>query len=359
MKTSSPYRFTWFDWFCLAYPPAWLILFNRHWQHYHEDPEGWISFEYCLFLIPFGFYLALFCRWLRLGCRSPHDFTPGKMEPDYQQAFREEVLAPIVQRYFRAELEQSQFLPQDQQPVIVVMNHAGMCFPWDFLSLGYLLGQQGWNVQPLAHRIFFDHPWLRWWLPSGWSQLLGGIQADRPHFEQAIQQQQPGHAILYAPEGWRGIAKGWPQRHQLATFDPSFIQLSQHYQIPLLPVLCLGSEYLHPWAWNFKNLARWFKLPMFPLSPLILLFLMFPSMGVWGNRTHLRYCLQALYQPWQEVNATPSRQMAYTQAQSLRSVLQQRLNQMLPSIATISPPNQTWSTTTPSPDINSPQQQLK
>ncbi len=65
------YQFTWFDWFCLWYPPGWLILFNRHWQRYNSDPDGWNWLEYSLFLIPGGFYVALLIRWLRLGCRLP------------------------------------------------------------------------------------------------------------------------------------------------------------------------------------------------------------------------------------------------------------------------------------------------
>jgi 1-acyl-sn-glycerol-3-phosphate acyltransferase len=288
------YRFTWFDWFCLWYPPGWLILFNRHWQHYKADPDGWNWLEYGLFLLPGGFYLALVIRWLRLGGRSPQ---PQKVEPDpdYQRAFQEEVLAPIVKRYFRGTLFQLEHLPLEG-PLIVTMNHAGMCFPWDFVGLGLLLSQQrDWFVQPLAHPIFFDHPWLVWWLPQGWAKVLGGIRAERQSFEAAIAKKT---ILLYAPEGWRGLVKGWQHRYQLAKFDPSFIRLSLRYQVPILPIVCTGSEYLHPFALNIRRLAGWFKLPMFPISPLLLLFLLFPSMGVWAVRTRLHYHIQPAWLPW-------------------------------------------------------------
>ena len=94
------YKFTWFDWFCLWYPPGWLILFNRHWQHYHADPDGWNWLEYLLFLIPGGFYLALLIRWLRLGCGLPRREVE-EFEPKYQLAFGEEILTPIVKNYFQ------------------------------------------------------------------------------------------------------------------------------------------------------------------------------------------------------------------------------------------------------------------
>lgn len=331
MKVSAgSYRFSWFDWFCLWYPPGWLILFNRHWQHYRPDPDGWNGLEYLLFLLPGGFYLALLMRWLRLGMRSP-SAVPTPPDPEYQQAFRDEILNPIVQRYFRAELAQLENLPSTG-PLIVLLNHAGMCFPWDFLGLGLLLShKRDWFVRPLAHPLFFDHPWLVWWLPPGWTEVLGGVRAEKDSLEQAVAEK---NVLLYAPESWRGLAKGWQNRHQLATFDPSFIRMSDRYQVPVLPVLCLGNEYLHPWAFNLKWLAQRFKLPMFPISPLILAFIFFPSMGVWVMPGRLRYYVQPLVYPWKQTEAilpgqTPRWSVAYQQAKCLQMQLQKQLNHLL------------------------------
>ena len=348
-QSSIPsYRFTWFDWFCLWYPPGWLILFNRHWQHYQPDPDGWNWLEYALFLIPGGFYLALVIRWLRLGCRLPRS-SVEQFNPDYQQAFRDEVLAPIVKHYFRAQLQQIENLPQTES-LIVAMNHAGMSFPWDFLALAYLLSQtRGWVVQPLANISLFEHPWVIWWLPPGWSQVLGGVRAELDEFEAAVTHKT---VLLYAPEGLRGPAKGWSKRYQLETFHPSFIHLSDRYHIPILPVVCIGSESLHPWAFNLKKLAKRVYLPFLPLSFLMVVFALFPSMGVWAMRTRLSYHIQPLYEPWIEdvIEAeavqkpkTSSQKMrspllvggtrshAYREAQRLREKLQRQINQLLSS----------------------------
>ncbi|MCA1990741.1 MAG: 1-acyl-sn-glycerol-3-phosphate acyltransferase [Coleofasciculus sp. S288] len=331
------YRFSWFDWFCLWYPPGWLILFNRHWQHYHPDPDGWNWLEYGLFLIPGGFYLALLIRWLRLGCRFPQRNPEIQFNPNYQQAFRDEVLAPIVKQYFRAELHHLDNLPQTE-PLIVAMNHAGMCFPWDFLGLGYLLGKErGWAVQPLADVSLFDHPWVVWWLPPGWSQVLGGVRAEADEFEAAVAHKT---VLLYPPEGLRGPSKGWSNRYQLQTFHPSFMRLSDRYRIPILPVVCIGNEFLHPWAFHLKKLARWLYMPFLPVSPLMIVFILFPSMGVWAMRTRLNYYIQPLYQPCtedelevkqeqQQNTSSGEVRQAYREAQRLREKLQHQLNQLL------------------------------
>ncbi|NDJ18375.1 1-acyl-sn-glycerol-3-phosphate acyltransferase [Myxacorys almedinensis] len=333
----TPFRFSWFDRFCLWYPPAWLILFNRHWQHYRPDPGGWNWLEYALFLMPGGFYLALLMRWTRLGFRLPIA-TDIKPDPEYQKAFRDEILAPIVLRYFRAEIHHLEYLP-DSPPVVVALNHAGMCFPWDFVCLGFLLGQEtGWFVQPVAHSLFFDHLWLRWWLPQGWAQAMGGVRAERQSVERAISagsnsagiaashttdETAQKQVLLYAPESWRGLAKGWRRRYQLETFDPSFIRLSIRYSVPVLPIVCLGNENLHPWTFNSKWLAQRFKMPLLPVSPFLLVFVLFPSLGVWAMRSHLRYYLQPLQSPWKDVE--PIRLQTYQYAEKLRSQMQTEL----------------------------------
>lgn len=338
------YRFTWFDWFCLWYPPGWLILFNRHWQHYHPDPDGWNWLEYGLFLIPGGFYLALLLRWLRLGCRTPRQ-NLSEFNPDYQRAFREEILTPIVQYYFQGELQQVENLPQTG-PLIITMNHAGMSFPWDILGLATLLSQtREWIVQPLAGVSLFEHPWIIWWLPPGWSHVLGGVRAQADEFEAAVRQKTN---LLYAPEGVRGPGKGWSKRYQMETFHPSFMRLSDRYRIPILPVVCMGSESLHPYTYNLRKLAKRFYLPFLPISPLMFVFILFPSMGVWAMRTKLRYYIQPVYQPWTEaqveseyelktdsghvrslVSVEGVRSLAYREAQLLREKLQNTINQLL------------------------------
>lgn len=318
------FKFNWFDWFCLWYPPGWLILFNRHWQHYHYDPDGWNWLEYFLFLIPGGFYLALLFRWLRLGCRLPNREN-SQFEPNYQTAFRDEVITPIAKYYFRAELNQIENLPETG-PLIVAMNHAGMCFPWDFLGLAYLLGTaRGWTVQPLASVSLFEHPWVIWWLPPGWSQVLGGVPAELDEFEAAVSHQI---ILLYAPEGLRGPGKGWLKRYQLQTFHPSFAKLSDRYQIPVLPVTCLGNESLHPWTIPLKKLADFFSLPFLPLSLLMIIFILFPSMGVWAMPSHLRYYIHPVDRPNSPSDSDNNRIGFYQRAQMLREKMQNQIDKL-------------------------------
>jgi 1-acyl-sn-glycerol-3-phosphate acyltransferase len=169
---------------------------------------------------------------------------------------------------------------------------------------------------------------------------LGGIRAELDDFEAALAQKT---ILLYPPEGLRGPRKGWRRRYQLETFDLSFIRLSDRYQIPILPVVCLGNELLHPWAFNIKKLAKQFQLPFLPISILIPVFVLFPSMGVWAMRSRLRYFIQPLYQTEstaatnaeqiqaQKFSLREERAVTYRQAQAFREKLQNQISQLFSS----------------------------
>lgn len=175
-----------------------------------------------------------------------------------------------------------------------------------------------------------------WWLPPGWSKALGGVRAEADDFEAAVAQKT---ILLYAPEGIRGPGKGWRSRYQLDTFHPSFIRLSDRYNIPILPIVCIGNEFLHPWAINLSKISRKLGLPFFPLSLLILIFGLFPSMGVWAMRSHLFYYTQPLFKP--DLAATLSseeslkekssleRSTSYQQAELLRQKMQAEIDKLL------------------------------
>ena len=102
------------------------------------------------------------------------------------------------------------------------------------------------------------------------------------------------------------------------------MRLSEVSSIPILPVVCIGNEYLHPWAFNVKKLARRLQLPFLPISPLIFIFLLFPSMGVWAARSKLDFCIQPVYKNTLVTESSPGkvRSRFYQQAQELREKMQ-------------------------------------
>lgn len=305
----------WFDRICLRYPPGWLVFVHRHWNHYHPRAKSFTLFELALFLLPGGQYLALLLKSLRER-RSGE----GVFDKEYQKAFQDEVLSVLCEKQFRPQLFGVEKLP-DEPPLLLMMNHAGMTFPWDFVALAYLLrNAKGWDVQPVAHTDLFDHPLVKLLLPEHWSQVLGGIKASRPDIKKALSERR---VIIFAPEAARGPAKGWSRRYRLERFDPSMVTLSKRYNVPLYSALCVGSEEVSRWAENWREGARRFKLPLFPISPLTPLILLYPSLLFWGMKTKIRIFIEG--QVKLEGVVTSTRE-AYLEAQRLRDEMQRKID---------------------------------
>jgi 1-acyl-sn-glycerol-3-phosphate acyltransferase len=107
----------------------------------------------------------------------------------------------------------------------------------------------------------------------------------------------------------------------------SFLQLSDRYHIPILPVVCIGSEKLHPWTINLKTLQKFTKLPFCPISPLMFALILFPSMGVWAMRTRLHYFIQPMEKDFGSVSQ--ERKVVYQRAKEFQARLQSCVNQLL------------------------------
>jgi 1-acyl-sn-glycerol-3-phosphate acyltransferase len=157
-----------------------------------------------------------------------------------------------------------------------VMNHAGMCFPWDFIGLLYLLsGVRDEPLRVVAHRSVFENRLVTWTFPPGWARTLGGVKATSEEFDVAFEHNP---IVMIAPEGERGPNKGWHKRHRVMKFDPSFVKMSVKHSVPVLPIVCVGSESLTPLTYDLRALAEWCDLPFWAVSPWSLLSIPFPSM---------------------------------------------------------------------------------
>jgi 1-acyl-sn-glycerol-3-phosphate acyltransferase len=101
----------------------------------------------------------------------------------------------------------------------------------------------------------------------------GQISGARRNIEEALKQ---GELVTVFPEGSTGAWKGFNDRYKLKPFNVGFMELSLLYRTPIVPAVVIGAEEQYPFMMNVTPLARLFRLPNFPLSPL------FPLLGPIG-----------------------------------------------------------------------------
>jgi 1-acyl-sn-glycerol-3-phosphate acyltransferase len=308
MKRRKPFSWRWWDTLLLFWPPGWLALLNRHWNHHHRGarPPAWRAWESLFFLLPFGFYLAWGLRWIRTRlfpaqrpahststtAECPHCGSPCVdeliVEREYPYRFSAELLVPLGRRYFRAEFHGLEKISEGG-PTLIYMNHAGMAFPWDFLILGGEIarrrGPDFWLRGP-GEKVFSRNRIFNYILPERWLETVGGVEATFQNIEKLFRH---GHTMLYAPEGAAGMGKGWHRRYRLQRFHTSFVKLAAKYGAKLVPAVCLGGENLHPLSVDVPPLARLLGFPFFGISPLAPFVIPFPSMLVWSVPAKLRY----------------------------------------------------------------------
>ncbi len=101
----------------------------------------------------------------------------------------------------------------------------------------------------------------------------GQISGARRNFEEALQQ---GELVTAFPEGSTGAWKGYNDRYKLRPFNVGFMELSLIHRAPIVPTAVIGAEEQYPFMMNVRPLAKFFRVPNFPLSPL------FPLLGPAG-----------------------------------------------------------------------------
>jgi 1-acyl-sn-glycerol-3-phosphate acyltransferase len=225
-----------------------------------------------------------------MPARDPIDF-------DWLRTLVTELLGPIADAWFRAELVGAERIPE-HGPLILASNHSGNAFPYDGIVLDGMLWRRDGMREAAKVRTVYEHQLsLVWWMrPFGIANFWrrgGGVDMTFDNFERLLQR---GDRVLYFPEGVPGIGKGFNHRYELQRFHTSFALLAARHDVPVIPLYIVGGEWVHPFGYTFAPLdwvmARVFTVPFLPL-PIGLLAIVFPWMWYLAFPAKLTFVLGA------------------------------------------------------------------
>ncbi len=102
---------------------------------------------------------------------------------------------------------------------------------------------------------------------SEWTSRTGQFPGLPEHAKRLLEEDR---LLLVFPEGARGTAKLYVERHSLVKFGTGFMRLALETKTPIIPFACLGGGEALPTIANAYELGKLVGAPYIPITPYLL-----------------------------------------------------------------------------------------
>ncbi len=257
----------------------------------------------------------LLVRWIV----GDHEVDELGFDPEFNTNVFMPLFRPLYRSWFRVQMRGLEHVPASG-PALVVANHSGV-LPFDALML-----QAGLFDEHPRHRILrvlsadlvYEMPFL-----SDLARRSGHIRADPELADRVL---AAGHLVGVFPEGFKGIGKPFSDRYRLQRFGRGgFAATAKRAGVPIIPCAIVGAEEIYPMIGNSRLMARLFRLPYFPLTPL------FPWLGLVGavplpSNWIIEFCPPV---PTLPANGSGPEPDVTSLADRVRGIIQDKLDELL------------------------------
>jgi 1-acyl-sn-glycerol-3-phosphate acyltransferase len=184
---------------------------------------------------------------------------------EHMRALARQLYDPVYRRWFRAEWDGLEKIPQEGGALLVA-NHAA-AVPSDApLIIHGIETELHRPVYGLADYLFRAVPVVG----TLWSRV-GGVPAHPDNAYRLLREQQ--QLVLVFPEGIKATGKLYRERYQLRRFGRGgFVEIAMRAGVPVIPIAVVGAEESMPTLWKSASLARITGLPYVPLTANMLVF---------------------------------------------------------------------------------------
>jgi 1-acyl-sn-glycerol-3-phosphate acyltransferase len=214
--------------------------------------------------------LAALAGFTRRRLGGDYEVDEFGFDPELNATVLMPAALALYRNWFRVQMRGLANIPATGRALIVA-NHSGV------LPLDAIMLQAGVHADHPAHRnLRLLGADLVYTLP-----LLADLARRSGHTRAGPEQ---AHRLLAAdqlvgvfPEGFKGIGKPFSERYRLQRFGRGgFARTAVQAAAPMIPCAIVGAEETYPMIANAELLARAFRLPYFPVTPL------FPWLGPLG-----------------------------------------------------------------------------
>ena len=167
-------------------------------------------------------------------------------------------LGLLYRRYFSVETRGIEHVPARGRAMIVGNHSGGIAIDAAMVAVSCLLEMSPPRLaQGMAERFIGRLPFF-----GEWASRTGQLPGLPEHAERLLEDER---LLMVFPEGARGTAKLFVERHSLVAFGTGFMRLALKTASPIVPFAVAGAAEAFPTVANAYELGRWLGLPYIPI----------------------------------------------------------------------------------------------
>lgn len=172
-------------------------------------------------------------------------------------------LALAYHRYFRVKCLGIDNVPPRGRAMLVGNHSGGVAVDGAMVIASCLLEMEPPRLaQGMAEKFLNRLP-----VSSLWTNRVGQFTGLPEHAQRLLEEDR---LLMVFPEGVRGTAKLYTQRHSLTGFGTGFMRLAMATGTPIIPLAFIGGGEVMPTIRNLHGLGRVLGVPYIPLTPYLL-----------------------------------------------------------------------------------------
>ncbi|MGA2451092.1 MAG: lysophospholipid acyltransferase family protein [Polyangiaceae bacterium] len=164
----------------------------------------------------------------------------------------------LYRHYFTVETRGIEHVPARGRAMLVGNHSGGIAIDAAMIIAACALEMS----PPRLAQTMTDRFLARMPLLGTWTSRMGQLTGLPQHAERLLADER---LVLVFPEGTRGTAKLYRERHSLVDFGTGFMRLALRTQTPIIPVAVLGGSEAFPTVRNSYSLGRYLGVPYIPL----------------------------------------------------------------------------------------------
>jgi 1-acyl-sn-glycerol-3-phosphate acyltransferase len=278
-----------------------------------EGPPGWRQ------------RLSGFAGFARRRLAGDYEVDQFGFDPDFNAAVVMPAAMGLYRNWFKVQVRGVENVPATGS-ALVVANHSGV-IPFDAIMLQAAVFAEhpaGRNLRLLGADLVYSLPVL-----AALARRSGHARADPGEARRLL---DAGELVGVFPEGFKGIGKPFADRYRLQRFGRGgFARTALQARAPIVPCAIVGAEEIYPMIGNLESVARTFRLPYFPVTPL------FPWLGPIGvvplpSRWIIEFCPALPSCDLADASTDPGEpdeKVVTGLADQVRDIIQERLDQLV------------------------------